>query len=91
MSKKALKLDDQRVIPGRIIRVINKAKPGEMDNDEVVDHTENILNMIWIEDADGGNERAICLTPVMLQCAENLARSNKEDIPKKSVIQDMID
>jgi hypothetical protein len=62
-----------------------------MDDDEVADHTDNILNMIWIEDADGGNERAIALTPTMLKCAEDLAKQNEEDIPKKGFIQDMID
>ena len=88
---KALKLDDQRVIPGRLIRVLNKAKPGIMDDDEVADHTDNILSMVWVEDADGGNERALAFTPLMLKLAEEMAQQNKEDIPKKGSIQDLID
>lgn len=87
----ALKLDDGRVIPGRIIRVLDKAKPGVIDTDGYEDHTKNILHMVWVEDADGGNERALAFTPETLKQAEDLAKANEEDIPKKGLIQDLID
>jgi hypothetical protein len=91
MNKDALKLDDGRVIPGRIIRVLNKAKPGVRGEDEYEDHTKNILHMVWVEDANGKNERCLAFTPETLKNAEDLAKANEEDIPKKGLIQDIID
>jgi len=91
MKKDALKLDDQRVIPGRLIRVIDKAKPGVVDDDGYEDMTKNILHMVWVEDANGKNERVLAFTPLSLMAAEQLAKQNEEDIPKKGIIQDLID
>jgi hypothetical protein len=86
---KALLLDDCRIVPGRVVRVLDKRK--EDDDDNYEDETKNVKLVVWVEDSDGGNERALMFTPEMFEAAEELAAQNPEDIPEKSLIQDLID
>ena len=52
---------------------------------------QQFFYVVWVEDADGKNERPLVLTPKMLEYAEVIAEANPEDIPQKSIIQDMLD
>ena len=46
---------------------------------------------IWVEDADGSNERCLLFTERELNIAEERAKKNSEDIPEKGVITDFFD
>jgi len=83
-------LDNARVIPGRILRVLDKKK-SDYDDDGYEDETKNVKYVTWVEDANGKNERPLMFTKEMLAAAEKLAAENEEDIPKKGFIQDLID
>ena len=89
-TDEAIVLDDCRVVPGRIIRVLDKKKT-DYDGDGFEDNTKNVKYVIWVEDANGKNERALMFTKEQLEFAEKLACDNPEDIPKKGFIQDLID
>jgi hypothetical protein len=78
----AIKLSSGRVVAGRIIPVYNKFRKATADQ---------VYYAIWVEDADGKNERCLLFTDTMLKAAEELAKKNVEDIPKKSWIADMMD
>lgn len=76
---KAKKLDKTTVTTGRIIRVENQLRPK-------FSNASRKYHSIWVEDADGKNQRCILLTDYQLNVAENRARYNPEDIPKKKKI-----
>jgi hypothetical protein len=44
-----------------------------------------------VEDANGRNERCLLFTPAQLRVAEERARKNREDLPKKDRLFDVID
>ena len=46
---------------------------------------------LWVEDANGGNERPILLTKSQLEVAEARAKANPEDCPKKGFVMDLLD
>jgi hypothetical protein len=46
---------------------------------------------VWVEDADGGNERCLLFTQNEIQVAEKRASNNLEDLTEKSVFTDLID
>ena len=75
----AEKLTSASVKLGRLIAVTNQHRR-QGTNDVPV------LNALWIEDSDGGNERCIMLSPRMLKAAEYLAQKNPEDIPSRSLL-----
>lgn len=78
------KIDDVRVAPGRLIRVKNTKKPK-------FSNAKNEYLAIFVEDADGKNERCLLFTERELKVAEYRASRNKEDLTKKSLLQDMLD
>jgi len=76
MSKKP------RVVAGRLIPVENKKKfPSAKSN----------YISVWVEDADGSNERCLLLTERELKNIEYRSRRNKEDIPKKFKLTNLFD
>ena len=46
---------------------------------------------VWVEDADGGNERCLLFTDNELKRAEERAKRNPEDLPKKGWLEDLTD
>ncbi len=80
----AEKLDQVGVVPGRIIRMRNTNKPK-------FSNAKDEYNVLWIEDADGSNERCLFFTPREIAVAELRGQKNKEDWPKKGLLQDLID
>ena len=46
---------------------------------------------LWVEDADGKNERCVLVTKAQLAVAEARAKANPEDCPKKGLVIDLLD
>jgi hypothetical protein len=75
-------IDKVKVRAGRLIRVFNtipkhNSKPWYIS--------------IWVEDADGRNERCLLFTENEIKRAEDRANKNKEDLTNKSLFTDLID
>jgi hypothetical protein len=71
-----------KVVPGRLLVVHNKNKKR---------FAAANYHAVWVEDADGDNERCLLLTSRELRIAEERAAKNQEDIPRKNVLVDLID
>jgi len=78
------KIDDARIVPGRLIRVKNTDKPK-------FSNAKNEYISLFVEDADGSNERCLLFTEREINVAQNRADRNKEDLTEKSFIQNLID
>lgn len=71
-----------KVTAGRLVTVWNTLKKGN----------ENIGYVaIWVEDANGKNERCLLFTEKEIKKAEERALKNKEDIPKKNFFKNLFD
>ena len=80
----AKKLDDVPVKSGRLIRVFNtERKAFSGANPSYV--------AVWVEDADGSNERCLLLTESQIKVAEARARKNPEDLTEKTWWTDLQD
>ena len=80
----AEKIDDKLVRSGRLIRVKNTKKPK-------FSNAKDQYFAVWVEDANGKNERCLLFTERELILAENRSKKNPEDCPKKSFLQNLID
>jgi hypothetical protein len=79
---KAIQLEKARVVAGRIIPVYNKKRKSAANKS---------YYSVWVEDADGKNERCILLTEYQIKTAEERARKNPEDCTQKGFITDLLD
>lgn len=75
-------IDKVKIKAGRLIKVWNSrpkpaAKPWYIS--------------VWVEDANGKNERCLLFTEKEIARAEERANKNKEDLTKKSFFTDLID
>lgn len=77
-------IDKSRVVAGRIIKVRNAKKPK-------FSNAKSQYLAIWVEDADGKNERCLLFTKRELKIAEYRSERNLEDLTNKSFIQNLID
>jgi hypothetical protein len=77
-------IDDVKVVPGRLIRVENTEKPK-------FSNAKNEYIALYVEDANGDNERCLLFTDRELKIAEVRASKNSEDWLKKSFIQNLLD
>lgn len=69
-----MKIDQEKVRVGRLIRVVNQdPKPG----------ASKWYISTWVEDADKRNRRQILLTENELKRGEHRAKMNPEDLPKR--------
>ena len=75
-------VEQARVKLGRLLTVWNSKKR----KNEKVGYTA-----VWVEDADGRNERCLLFTERELQKAEKRAEKNKEDIPQRSTLTMLLD
>lgn len=80
----AQKIDDVKVVAGRLIRVQNTNRP-------TFSNSKDEYFSIWVEDADGKNERCLMFTERELKVGEIRANKNKEDWPKKSLLTNLLD
>ncbi len=75
-------IEQVRVKMGRLIRVWNTEKR----------KNENIGYVsIWVEDADGKNERCLLFTEKEIERATHRANRNIEDLTKKDLLTDFMD
>jgi hypothetical protein len=81
-SAMASVIDQIKVKAGRLIRVFNK-KPAPNAKAQYVS--------VWVEDADGCNERCLLFTEHEIKKAEERASKNIEDLTKKSFFTDLFD
>lgn len=82
MAQKAQKIDNVKVKRGRLVRVANQ-KPHR--------NAKAVYTSIWIEDAKGKNEECLLFTEKELEVARQRALKNKEDLPKKDFLTDLLD
>jgi len=69
---------------GRLIQVWN-------DKRKKFSNAKKVYWALWVEDANGKNERCFLFTDKELEQAEYRASRNKEDLPKKDLLTDMLD
>jgi len=77
-------IDKVKVKAGRLIRVWNEDRK-KFSNSKL----EYIS--VWVEDADGKNERCLLFTDNEIKVAEERAEKNLEDLTDKSFFTDLID
>jgi len=77
-------IDKVKVKAGRLIRVWNTEK-------RKFSNAKPTYISVWVEDADGTNERCLLLTQRELASAENRAQKNQEDLTNKSFFTDLVD
>lgn len=82
--KKEVKIDRVATKAGRLIKVVNTKKPK-------LSNANNTYWAVWVEDANGKNERCILLTDHELNSATYRAERNKEDLTKKGILADILD
>jgi hypothetical protein len=75
-------IDKVKVKPGRLIRVYNTQKK-KNENDGYVS--------VWVEDANGKNERCLLFTEKEIERAESRSKKNIEDQPNKNFLTDLLD
>ena len=75
-------IDSVRVKSGRLIRVYNTPKK-KNENDGYVS--------VWVEDANGKNERCLLFTEKEIERAESRSKKNIEDLTNKDFLTDLID
>jgi hypothetical protein len=77
-------IDKVRVKAGRLIRVWNEQKA------KFSNAAPEYIS-VWVEDADGKNERCLLFTYHEIQVAQERATKNLEDLTEKSLLNDIID
>lgn len=78
------KIDKNSIKNGRLIKVWNTEKPKFSNaNEQYI--------AIWVEDANGKNERCLLFTPSAIKVAETRASKNQEDLTKKNLIINFLD
>ena len=75
-------IDKVRIKGGRLIKVWNTKKKG---------NSKPWYTSVWVEDADGSNERCLLFTPKEIERAARRADKNKEDLTNKSFLTDLLD
>jgi hypothetical protein len=75
-------IDKVKIKPGRLIRVYNTQKK-KSENDGYVS--------VWVEDANGKNERCLLFTENEIKRAESRSKKNIEDLTNKDLLTDLID
>jgi hypothetical protein len=73
----AQKLEDVKVVAGRLVPVFNTER-------KAFSNAKKQYTAIWVEDADGENERCLLFTDAEIKAAEYRASRNPEDLTEKS-------
>jgi len=77
-------IDESKVVAGRLIRVRNTKKPK-------FSNQKDIYYSVWVEDANGENERCLLFTQRELKVAEARSQRNLEDVTKKKWLTNILD
>ena len=77
-------IDKVRIKAGRLVKVWNTEK-------KKFSNAKPWYISVWVEDANGGNERCLLFTEKEIQAAERRAAANQEDLTKKDFVTDLVD
>jgi len=77
-------IDQVKVKAGRLIKVWNTEK-------KKFSNAKPWYISIWVEDADGKNERCLLFTEAEIKAAEKRAAANQEDLTSKGFFTNIID
>lgn len=77
-------IDKCRVKAGRLVKVWNTLRPK-------FSNANRQYYAVWIEDANGKNERCVLFTEAEIKRAEYRASKNKEDLTKKDFFANLMD
>ena len=77
-------LDKVTVKNGRLIQVWNDLR-------KKFSNAKKVYWAVWVEDANGKNERCLLFTDKEIKRAEFRALRNQEDLTKKNLITDLLD
>ncbi len=75
-------IDKVKIKAGRLIKVFNtKPKP----------HAKSWYVSVWVEDANGKNERCLLFTENEIKRAEERSNKNQEDLTNKDFFTNLLD
>jgi hypothetical protein len=77
-------IDKVKIKAGRLIKVWNTEK-------KKFSNAAPKYVSVWVEDADGTNERCLLFTEQQIAVAEKRAETNKEDLTEKSFFTNLVD
>jgi hypothetical protein len=77
-------IDKVKIKAGRLIKVWNTEK-------KKFSNAKPWYVSIWVEDADGSNERCLLFTEKEIEAAEKRAAANQEDLTSKGFFTNIID
>lgn len=77
-------IDQVRIKAGRLVRVFNTDRAKAFGSNAT-------YVAVWVEDANGKNERCLLFTESQIKVAQERANKNKEDLTKKNFFTDLID
>ena len=77
-------IDKSRIVAGRLIRVSNISK-------RKFSNSKDDYLSVWVEDANGKNERCLLFTDREIKLAETRSKRNPDNITTKPFLQDLID
>ncbi len=77
-------VDKVAIKNGRLVKVWNTLK-------KKFSNAKLMYFAIWVEDANGKNERCLLFTEAEIARAEHRALQNKEDLTKKCLITNLMD
>ena len=77
-------LDKTTIKNGRLIQVWNDQRPK-------FSNAKKVYWALWVEDANGKNERCLLFTDKEIKRAEYRASRNEEDLTKKNLLVDILD
>ena len=77
-------IDKVKIKAGRLVKVWNTEK-------KKFSNAKPWYISVWVEDADGGNERCLLFTENEIKSAEKRANANQEDLTSKGFFTNIID
>ncbi len=80
----AVKLVDTKIVSGRLVPVWNTER-------KVFSNAKKQYVAVWVEDADGKNERCLLFTENEIKAAEYRASKNPEDLTEKTWWTNVVD
>jgi len=77
-------IDEVTIKNGRLVQVWNDERPK-------FSNAKKVYWAVWVEDADGHNERCLLFTDKEIKAAEYRASRNEEDLTSKNLIVNLLD
>lgn len=77
-------IDKVKVKSGRLIKVWNT-------NQKKFSNANPLYISVWVEDANGKNERCLLFTEHQIKVAEERGKNNMEDLTNKDFFTDLLD